>query len=268
MEIRVNCNNLVSLNNFKSLKLIKLGVLSYNLNKATLTGDVKISGEYIKEDNAEMGFEEIVPFTVVFRNEMIKIEKIFIDNDKYNTNNIQGVDVTFDLVVIYSLIEENNNNNDEKKDEENHNQEPEEEKIIEVPVEIEDETQMVQGDVIDELIEEAEKITQEYDDLLSKILDVRNDENINLNNNNDYKELEMEEKELNTTTSLNNVKMIKDNNKVSFKNQTTTNNKITVYYVSKENELETISKERRISINDIYKSNSDFEKTRRIIINE
>ena len=62
--------------------------------------------------------------------------------------------------------------------------------------------------------------------------------------------------------------MIKDNNKVSFKNQTTTNNKITVYYVSKENELETISKERRISINDIYKSNSDFEKTRRIIINE
>ena len=125
---------------------------------------------------------------------------------------------------------------------------------------------MVQGDVIDELLEEAEKITQEYDDLLSKILDVRNDENINSNNNN--KELELEEKELNIKTSLNNVNIIKDNNKVTFKNQTTTNNKITVYYVSKENELETISKERRISINDIYKSNSDFEKTRRIIINE
>mgnify|MGYP003517625507 CR=1 FL=1 len=41
----------------------------------------------------------------------------FLKNDKYNTNNIQGVDVTFDLVVIYSLIEDNNNqekNEDEK----------------------------------------------------------------------------------------------------------------------------------------------------------
>lgn len=266
MEIRVNCNNLVSLNNFKSLKLIRLGVLSYNLHKATLTGDVKISGEYIKEDNIELGFEEIVPFTVVFRNEMIKIEKVFIENDKYITNNIQGVDVNFDLVVIYSLIEDNNDN--KKNEDEKHNQKTDEENIIEVPVEIEDETQMVQADVIDELLEEAEKITQEYDDLLSKILDVRNDENINSNNNNNYKELESEEKELNIKTSLNNVNIIKDNNKVTFKNQTTTNNKITVYYVSKENELETISKERRISINDIYKSNSDFEKTRRIIINE
>jgi len=263
MEIRVNCNNLITLNSFKNLKLIRLGVLSYNLNKATLTGDVKVSGEYFKEDNTEMGFEDIVPFTVVFRNEKVKIEKVFIDNDIYNTKDIQGVDVTFDLVVVYSLIEEENNSNDKPNEEDN----KEDEIIIEVPVEVEDDSQMVQGDVIDELIEEAEKITKEYDELLSKVLNSRNDE-VELEPN-DYQEIEYkEDEETKLQPKYSNVNIIKDNNKVSFKNQSTTNNKVTVYYVNKENELETISKERRISINDIYKTNSDFEKTRRIIINE
>ena len=52
MEIRVNCNNLVSLNNFKSLKLIRLGVLSYNLHKATLTGAAP-SGGLIGTNNSK-----------------------------------------------------------------------------------------------------------------------------------------------------------------------------------------------------------------------
>ena len=134
-------------------------------------------------------------------------------------------------------------------------------------MEVEDDSQMVQGDVIDELIEEAEKITKEYDELLSKVLNSRNDE-VELEPN-DYQEIEYkEDEETKLQPKYSNVNIIKDNNKVSFKNQSTTNNKVTVYYVNKENELETISKERRISINDIYKTNSDFEKTRRIIINE
>jgi len=210
-----------------------------------------------------MEVEDIVPFTVVFRNEKVKIEKVFIDNDIYNTKDIQGVDVTFDLVVVYSLIEEENNSNDKPNEEDN----KEDEIIIEVPVEVEDDSQMVQGDVIDELIEEAEKITKEYDELLSKVLNSRNDE-VELEPN-DYQEIEYkEDEETKLQPKYSNVNIIKDNNKVSFKNQSTTNNKVTVYYVNKENELETISKERRISINDIYKTNSDFEKTRRIIINE
>ena len=247
MEIRVFCNKLVTLNNFNNLKVIRLNVLSYNLKQATLTGDVKISGEYLKEENYEMGFEEIVPFTVVFRNDKIKVNTILIENDKFDSLNNQGVDVTFELVVNYDLIEDNeidDSNNNEEQEKENF----EADEIIEVPVEIEEEVQMICNEEKDNILVEAEKITEEYDKLLTEILNVRN------------------ENELNNVTLKN--EQVNYDNKVYLKNQTTTYNKLSVYYVTKENEIETISKEKRIAISDIYKQNSDFEKTRRIIINE
>lgn len=249
MEIRVFCNKLVTLNNFNDLKIIRLNVLSYNLKQATLTGDVKISGEYLKEENYEMGFEEIVPFTVVFRNDKIKVNNILIENDKFNTLNNQGVDVSFELVVNYDLIEDNeidDSNSNIFVEVEKGNFKDEE--IIEVPVEIDEEVQMVYNDEKNNILIETEKITEEYDKLLSEILNVRHE--------NETKNVTVKKNQINNV------------NKVSFKNQTTTYDKLSVYYVTKENEIETISKEKRISISDIYKQNSDFEKTRRIIINE
>ena len=243
MEIRVFCNKLVTLNNFSDLKLIRLNVLSYNLKHATLTGDVKISGEYLKEENYEMGFEEIVPFTVVFRNDKIKVNNIIIENDNYNVIINQGIDVSFELVVNYELTEEEQSNNGSKEE-----LETEEENIIEVPVEITDDFEKMIGDQKNDVLLEVEKITEEYDKLLSNILNVRcsNEDN---------------------NVVLNQDKRV-ENNKVNLKKLQSNYNKISIYYINKESELELISKEKRISINEIYKQNTDFEKTRRIILNE
>ena len=243
MEIRVFCNKLVTLNNFNDLKLIRLNVLSYNLKHATLNGDVKISGEYLKEENYEMGFEEIVPFTVVFRNDKIKVNNIIIENDNYNVIINQGIDVSFELVVNYELTEEEQSNNGSKEE-----LETEEENIIEVPVEITDDFEKMIGDQKNDVLLEVEKITEEYDKLLSNILNVR------------------------CSNEDNNVVLSQDkrveNNKVNFKKLQSNYNKLSIYYINKESELELISKEKRISINEIYKQNTDFEKTRRIILNE
>ena len=223
MEIRVFCNKLVTLNNFNDLKLIRLNVLSYNLKHATLNGDVKISGEYLKEENYEMGFEEIVPFTVVFRNDKIKVNNIIIENDNYNVIINQGIDVSFELVVNYELTEEEQSNNGSKEE-----LETEEENIIEVPVEITDDFEKMIGDQKNDVLLEVEKITEEYDKLLSNILNVR------------------------CSNEDNNVVLSQDkrveNNKVNFKKLQSNYNKLSIYYINKESELELISKEKRISI--------------------
>ena len=51
MEIRLNCFNSVELNGFTKLKNIKLEIISYNLNGNVLSGDVKTTGEYYKQND-------------------------------------------------------------------------------------------------------------------------------------------------------------------------------------------------------------------------
>lgn len=231
MIIRVNCNNILNLNNFNKLKVIRLDILSYKLNKDTLVGDVKISGEYFKKEISESTcFEDIVPFTVVFRNEKVKIHNVLIENDVYKLIENQGVDVNFDLVVNYSIKDENEN--EENK-----------EKIIEVPVEINDDLQMVINEIEDE-----KEIIEKYENILDELLYTREETQENVLDNIQFDNI--------------------NENKVSFKNQSTTYNNISIFYLSNEKQMESISRERRISISDLYKQNSDFEKTKRIIIND
>lgn len=235
MEIRVSCNNLIILNNFYKINLINLSILSYELKKDTLNGDVKVNGMYLTSDENEKGFEDIIPFTVVFRNDKIKINNVFIENELFKLIENKGVDTKFDLVVEYDIVEEQQCDNEED--------------VIEVPVELD--TTVEAMPVFDDLIVEATQITEEFDKMLEEVLDLRNDEhqidnvNTEVNLNNNYKE---------------------DN--ILFKNQLTTYNTINVYYLSKENEIEKIAREKRISINDLYKTNDDFSKTLRLIINE
>ena len=82
--MRLNCFNSVELNGFTKLKNIKLEIISYNLNGNVLSGDVKTTGEYYKQnDEKSKGFEDIVPFEIVFRDSNIKVDKIFIENELF-----------------------------------------------------------------------------------------------------------------------------------------------------------------------------------------
>lgn len=252
MEIRLKCNDSLELNNLDNLKTILLDILSYNLIGDTLKGDVMIDGEYfMKGEEQPRGFEDIVPFTMVFRNDNIQIDDITIDNFNYEISKDNIISLKFEIVVEYTIIDK-----------------IETEEIIEVPVEIDEyEEVSSNNDIVEEtfcsvkdqkieenviyddekeltaeinnLEKEEIEITKKYDQLLDKIMNVREDNN-NKNNKN---------------SSM-------------FSNQKTSYNSITVFYLNKESEIESISKERRISIQDIYNKNDDFAKTRRIIINE
>ncbi len=216
MEIRLNCNKIIELNNFDKLKLIKINIYSYKLEEDNLNGDVKVEGDYYKKDCLEsMGFEELIPFTIVFNNKNVKIENIFIENDSYTINSNVGVEVSFDIIVKYSLIE-NKNVNDS---------------VIEVPVEIEEVVQ-----VSNKMLEEVEDITAKYESLLDELFDVRQDSN---NNENQF------------------IKKQKDSYKT-----------ISIFYINNEKELDIISRERRIPLQDLYKQNEDYSATHRIIIND
>ena len=225
MEIRLKCNDKLELNGFKSLKTISLNILSYNLIKDTLKGDVMIEGEYLK-DNEETPrwYEQITPFTIVFRNEDIKINEIELEELNYNIIDNQFIDLSFEIVVEYDL------HNKYKDDDD-----------IEVPVEVVEE-EMVFNE-IKEIETEEDEITKHYDDLLESIFNSTNDRSSNI-------ELNIKEE------------------KTNFKNQKTSYKTITVFYLKNENEMENISKERRISVQDLYKRNDDFQSTKRLIIND
>lgn len=150
MIIRVKCNKNVELNQFHNLESIELNVLSYKLEKDTLNGDVKINGVYaLFNSEDKRNFEDIVPFLVVFRDENIKIDNIEIENKVFDIIET-GIDINFDLVVNYSLLEKIENTQE-----------------VEVPVEIEEVMPVFSNNVYD-------KIQDDYDKKLENIMNTRN----------------------------------------------------------------------------------------------
>lgn len=159
MIIRVKCNENIDLNQFHNLENIELNVLSYSLIDDTLSGDVKINGKYSMNnlENDFKNFENIVPFTVVFKDSHVKIDLVEIENKVFDIKE-QGIDINFDLVVNYSMID-----NSIKND------------IIEIPVEIDEVVPVFQS----ENIETYNKIEKEYDKKLENLLSTRNT-NVNM----------------------------------------------------------------------------------------
>ncbi|MCI5938890.1 MAG: hypothetical protein SOU07_00155 [Bacilli bacterium] len=210
MEIKIKCEHEIKLNQFVKLETVNFEVSSYLLKNDTLNGDVKINGTYQKntsEISTHQGFEDLVPFTVVFRDRNIKINKIIIDEEKISENN-DGINCSFTLVVDYALDEQ----------------------IMEVPVEIEEEIIKVSNT--------TDEITDDYTKKLEEKMNVR--DSINLIND--------------TNVNFNNLK----ENYAS----------INVYYLQNEKEIEQLAKEKRISITQLLNDNDDFNKTRRLIIDE
>ena len=210
MEIKIKCEHEIKLNQFVKLETVNFEVSSYLLKNDTLNGDVKINGTYQKntsEISTHQGFEDLVPFTVVFRDRNIKINKIIIDEEKISENN-DGINCSFTLVVDYALDEQ----------------------IMEVPVEIEEEIIKVSNT--------TDEITDDYTKKLEEKMNVR--DSINLIND--------------TNVNFNN---LKENYAY-----------INVYYLQNEKEIEQLAKEKRISITQLLNDNDDFNKTRRLIIDE
>lgn len=219
MEIRIKCEREINLDQFVKLETVNLNVQSFALNDDTLNGDVKINGMYQKNngDNfTHQGFEELIPFTVVFRDRNIKINEILIDEEKINENST-GINCSFILCVNYDV-----------------------EEVMEVPVETKEEVIPViakEPKIIEENVKDNE-ITEEYTKKL--------------------------EEKMNNRESI----ILTNDSNVSFNNLKDNYTCINIYYLNNEKEIERIANEKRISISSILNNNDDFDKTRRIIIDE
>lgn len=231
MEIRLNCFNSVELNGFAKLKNIKLEIISYNFNNKLLSGDVKTTGEYFKlNDDSSKGFEDIVPFEVMFSDDNIEIKKLYIENELFTFKETVGIKMQYEIVVEYDIF-------NEKKDE------TIEDEFIEVPVEIEEVESVINiNEPINIQLNDEQDLIDNKDNLITKQFEIKLDN-------------AMKSRDL-------------QNDKVSFLKQKTSFKTITVYYLNHENQIESISKEKRVSINDLYKNNDDFSKTHRLIVNE
>lgn len=235
MQLRIKCDAKVNLNNFVNLKEIKCVVEKYLLENDTLEGMIKVSGTYIKDDlESVYSYEENVPFTVVFSNSDMEIDKIEIEDFKYNEVINQGVECGFDILIDYH----------EKVETE------------EVLVETENDFLAEQDD--EELKNE---INQKYDELLNEIIEGRND--------NFLEEDEEEEIEKNISEESNvYICENREDNKVDFSNMKEKYSSYRVYYPKKESEVEKICTIEMVSLDKIYKekANKDFQNKKRIII--
>lgn len=236
MQLRIKCDAKVNLNNFVNLKEIECSVENYLLENDTLEGMIKVNGSYIKDDLESVYlYEENVPFTVVFSNNNMEIDKIEIEDFKYNEVINQGVECGFDILIDYH----------EKVETE------------EVLVETENDFLAEQDD--EELKNE---INQKYDELLNEIIEGRND--------NFLEEDEVKEEIDISTSEESNVYISEnsDNNKVNFSKIKEKYSSYRVYYPKKESEVEKICTIEKVSLDKIYKdkANKDFQNKMRIII--
>lgn len=263
MELRIQCDASIKLEGFVNLINIEYEIMDSALVDDTLSGNVKISGEYIKDEiDQNYAFDKVEPFTVVFKNANYKINKLSIDD--FVTNEIinNGVECTFSLVINYSEQEVQEEIIIEEKPKEDVEIIEKGEEIVEKDDEVEDVEiedieipEINQNDIDKEdLIQKAkEEITKKYDDLLQKILETR------------------EDNFLDEVTENSNVEIIQKEDScrnMNFANIEERYVTYKIFYPQKENEIESICQKERISLDKIYKDNSttDFINKRRIII--
>ncbi len=261
MELRINCNEAIQLDKFISMDRIESEVSFFEIKNDTLTGDVKLFGEYKKqgkEDSIKQGFEEIIPFTVVFRTKEIDIQEISIEHFSYHETE-QGIDCQFEIFIQYEAKEKEDEESSDSKEDES----------IEIPVETKEEIiEVIHPD--NPLQDEANKITEEYENILEDILQERTDNFLEQNQNEESTQSismnlnEQEEK----PSKENNVDIVlkKTNEKVSLHFKHNEYKKVQIYYTYKDSDIEAISKKEHYPVDQIYRENSDYQSTRRIIL--
>lgn len=279
MEIKIYCDASVKIENFNSAFNVKCSIVDYTKVKDTLSGNILITGEFIKDNlDEKYPFSEVVPFSIVFKNEHFKVDSVVTRNFTYQEIVNQGIEAYFNIVVQYQPLKEENSEEifdlpldvDYVEDletkeivtspeiitEDNYPNEDieflDDEESIEIPFE-EQEIIEVHEEIDDELTKEL--INQKYDELLKEILDSRTDNFFeNLEEKSNVKITQDQDKRYNLLSMF-------DNIKEEYRT-------IKVRYIEKESDLERISKKEQVSIDKIYKDNknNNFFEHRRIII--
>lgn len=251
MELKIKCDAKVSLKGLVNVVNVMCEVNEYKIDGNSLSGSVIIKGKYIKDDlHTQYDFSEVVPFTVVFKNEVKQIDKInvvdFSTNEVINT----GIECKFDMYIEYQDNEKDDDGEVIAINSVNIDNMIEEEKI--------DEIEMTGKD--DEKIKAD--INKKYDELLGEILESRDDNFLEEELQEDDVFLEaVDEKSISITNS-------KNETRPCFSNINDSYSSYRVYYPKEESELEKICNKEKISIDKIYKdkANKDFKDKKRIII--
>lgn len=236
MELTINCGSFVELNKLLSIAELNGYIDKYELDENFLEGMAVLNGKYIQDDSGEFfDFKKEVPFTVVFRDKNVNVNTIDIVELNFSEVVNQGIETTFEIFVEYDIILCDEDNEFENEIAQN------EDFII-----ASEENELIEEIDFDEIKEEfneiQEEITKSYDELLDEVLLGKNRDNI----------------EINTIT--------KENNRVMFNKLKETYSTYRVYYPKNEREVEKICGENNRSLDEVYKSNGDYNEKRRIIL--
>lgn len=179
MELIISCDASIKLKKLNSIKNIDCNVVDFDVIKDTLSGNIKINGTYIKDDLDKIfDFEEIVPFTVVFRDDNFTVEEIVCGNFSYQEIVNQGIECHFDVFITYHKQDETKpSENTLPVDEEIEVEKTTHEAIKALP-EAKDEEITVNEDKIEtneNVLNNDEQISKHYDEMLEELLEKRND---------------------------------------------------------------------------------------------
>lgn len=246
MELRINCDASVKLKKINGTRNVNCNVIDYKIKKDTLNGNIMINGIYIKDElDKEFEFSELVPFTVVFRDENFDVTDIRVEN--FNNNDIvnQSVDCHFDIVITY----------EERK--------PIEEEVISEEDVEEDEIEVEGEDIVEELIDD-EKISNKYDEMLQDILSRRNDNFLEEYEDEFEDEIpEVEPIPIKSNIAVNLSKGKDDQKQPVFKTMKESYQSYSIYFINNDADIDRICKNENLNINDVYE---DYSKNRRIIV--
>lgn len=256
MELRINCDASVKLKKVNGTRNVNCNVIDYKIKKDTLTGNIMINGIYIKDElDKEYEFSELVPFTVVFRDENFEVTDIRVEN--FNNNDIvnQSVDCHFDIVITY----------DERKPIEE--AEVVSEETVEETVEEKGaETQEGTAEENEEGLTDADKISNKYDEMLQEILTKRNDNFLEEFAEEIEEKAEIPEVEaipIKQNIAINLTEGTDDVKQPVFKTLKESYQSYTIYFINNDNDIDKICKNENLNINDVYE---DYSKNRRIIV--
>lgn len=238
MELLINCNATVDLIGLENIVNVTAEINDYNLKNDLLEGKVLIKGCYKNNQGEEIDFEKEIPITVVFKEENVNLVNLNIEKFKYYEIVNQGIECEFITKVLYTEINEELLIEKEEISDEVINKKENDDLI----------TEESNDSFNDDKAEIYEEIEEGCDEILNNVL-----------NDRIYEVKEEDEK-----VKVNEI--IKEDNKVSFRNIKDNYGSYKVYFINDERSLETISKIENKSFEEIYKNNQNFESKKRIIL--
>ena len=252
MELTINCGSFVEINKLLSIGEINGYVDKYNLEENFLEGTAVLSGKYIKDDSGDIfEFKKEVPFTLVFKDKNININTIDIHNLHFSEVINQGIETTFEIYVEYDIVEcedfiktseEKEKFLIESEEKEDFIVDSEEHDFLNISEEVEFIEEMNVTDLQEELNEITDEITKSYEELLDDLLVTNKRDNLEI------KEIK------------------KEDNRVRFTKLKENYSTYSVFYLKDEREIEKICSDNNRSLDEVYKSNGDFNEKRRIIL--